>query len=80
MPKSGPDGGMDLLAQAIRKVYTETFGDAAESASDDAKPTEDETDSAAYWRPLIDEYASLWLDPDGVGFEPTSPRQRTAGF
>ena len=44
MPKSGPDGGMDLLAQAIRKVYTETFGDAAESASDDAKPTEDETD------------------------------------
>ena len=34
----------DLLAQAVRKVYDETFGDAVERASGDAKPTEDETD------------------------------------
>ncbi len=43
MPESGPDGSMDLLAQAVRKVYDETFGDAAERASDDTKPADIET-------------------------------------
>lgn len=40
MARGPQDGGMDLLAQAMRKVYAEIRGSAAEPASDDAIPQE----------------------------------------
>ena len=43
MSKGAPDDGMDLLAQAMRKAHAETFGNAAERASGDAKPTDSDT-------------------------------------
>ena len=43
MPENVQGARTDLLAQAMRKVYAETFGDAVDPASDDAKPTDNET-------------------------------------
>ena len=44
MPENVQGARADLLAQAMHKVYVETFGDAVEPACDDAKPTGNETD------------------------------------
>ena len=44
MPENVQGARTDLLAQAMRKVYAETFGDAADPASGDANPTGNETD------------------------------------
>ena len=43
MPENVQGARTDLLAQAMRKVYTETFGDAVDPVSDDATPTDNET-------------------------------------